>query len=140
MNTFTPRPRSDHHPPLPNFTQPSVGKSLMELLLSTTSAADIRNQEVTLLFQNIACILDDATNGDCLQQHLLKPFCEFIADLNTVARRYFECHVRDTPRPPAHYSASQTQPQTRKEDHAVKLRRLGKWLSVGNLDLVYMKV
>ncbi|KAI1004485.1 hypothetical protein K3495_g3727 [Podosphaera aphanis] len=82
---------------------------LTEMLLSTTSAADTRNNEATLMFQNIACVLDDAlSENNALPQHLQKPFRNFIADLSSVARRHFECHVRGSHRPPIPYSAIST--------------------------------
>lgn len=83
--------------------------SLIEILLSTTFAADSRNREATLMFQNIAVVLDEAISEDTtLPQHLTKKFRDFVADLNSVARRHFECHVRGSPRPPEPYSATQS--------------------------------
>ncbi|KHJ32501.1 hypothetical protein EV44_g4150 [Erysiphe necator] len=59
------------------------------------------------MFQNIACVLDDAiTNNHSLPQHLQRPFREFIKDLNSVAHKHFECHVRGHNRPPLPYSTS----------------------------------
>ncbi|KAI1005042.1 hypothetical protein K3495_g3175 [Podosphaera aphanis] len=78
------------------------------MLLSTTSAADTRNREATLMFQNIASVLDEAIcENVALPQHLNKPFREFVADLNAVTRRHFESHVRGSPRPPKPYSSTQ---------------------------------
>lgn len=93
-------------PPKPASTLQSGGGTLTEMLLSTTSAADSRNQEATLMFQTIACILDDALseNSTLLPQHLQNAFQSFIADLSTVARRHYECHVRGFQRPPKPYT------------------------------------
>ncbi|KAI0991974.1 hypothetical protein K3495_g16212, partial [Podosphaera aphanis] len=78
------------------------------MLLSTTSAADTRNNEATLMFQHIASVLDDAIGeNNTLPQHLNRSFREFVADLNAVARRHFECHVRGSPRPPKPYTTVQ---------------------------------
>ncbi|KAI0995653.1 hypothetical protein K3495_g12526 [Podosphaera aphanis] len=79
------------------------------MLLSTTSAADTRNHEATLMFQDIASVLDDALEEySSLPQHLQKSFRNFVADLNSVARRHLECHVRGSQRPPIPYSATST--------------------------------
>lgn len=95
-------------PPLHASTQMGGGLSLTESLLSTTSAADARNREATLMFQNIAIVLDEAIgDNDTLPLHLKKKFREFVTDLNLVARRHFECHVRGSPRPPNPYLAAQ---------------------------------
>ncbi|KAI0997822.1 hypothetical protein K3495_g10367 [Podosphaera aphanis] len=96
-------------PPLPYSARTGGVESLTEILLSTTFAATTRNEEATLLFQNIACILDDAYSEDGLPQHLQKPFRNFVADLNMVARRHFECHIRGSPRPPLPYSSAATE-------------------------------
>ncbi|KHJ34080.1 hypothetical protein EV44_g3918 [Erysiphe necator] len=77
-----------------------------DILLSSTSAAATRNEEATLLFQNIACVLDDALNMDHLRLHLHKPLNDFIVDLNAVARRHFDCHINGTERPPKPYTAT----------------------------------
>ncbi|KAI0998427.1 hypothetical protein K3495_g9765 [Podosphaera aphanis] len=104
--THLPRPPPSLLPlPLPASTANSGEGSLIELLLSTTSAANTRTQEATLLFQNIACVLDNAIiENKNLPQHLKKPFYNFVADFNSVARRHFDCHVRGSPRPPIPYS------------------------------------
>lgn len=107
-------------PPLPASTANSGEGSLTELLLSTTSAANTRTQEAILLFQNIACVIDSAiTENECLPQHLKITFYNFVADLNPVARRHFDCHVRGSPRPPIPYSSSGL-PQTHKPPTAVQ--------------------
>lgn len=62
------------------------------------------------MFQNIACILDDATSVEHLPQHLYKPFREFVADLTSVARRHFDSHVRGSARPPHPYLAPRSLP------------------------------
>ncbi|KAI0995494.1 hypothetical protein K3495_g12688 [Podosphaera aphanis] len=72
-----------------------------------TSAAANRNENATLMFQNIACILDNAISEDHLPRHLQKPFREFVADLTSMARRHFDSHVRGTTRPPHPYSTPQ---------------------------------
>ena len=95
-------------PNSPNSPLP-VGKgTLAEALLLTTSAATNRNEEATLMFENIASVLDDALSEIVLPQHLQTNFHEFISDLTAVARRHFECHVRGTPRPPKPYSTGAT--------------------------------
>lgn len=102
-NNFPPIPPLPP-PPLQASTSKGRGESLTEILLSTTSAAATRNEEATLLFQNIACILDDALHLDHLPHHLHNVLRDFITDLNTVARRHFERHVNALPRPPPPYS------------------------------------
>lgn len=114
---------SEHHPPVPPPPMPLLNpqpisaqkggeKPFTEILLSTNSAAATRNEEATLFFQNIACILDDATNEEHLPQHLIKIFREFVANLTAVARRYFYRHVRGSSRPPAPYSLTVKQPSS----------------------------
>ncbi|KAI1003670.1 hypothetical protein K3495_g4534 [Podosphaera aphanis] len=107
-STLPPPPPPPPPPPLPYPhiqvpVQQDGEVSLTDLLLSTTSAATTRNEEAILLFQNIACVLDDAMNGSNLPQHLQQPFREFVADINTVARRHFERHVRGSRRSPPPY-------------------------------------
>lgn len=98
--------------PPPPLTTPAVKigeKSLLDSLLSSTSAADTRNQEVTLLFQNIASVLDEAiSENSCLPQHLNRPFREFIKDLKTVACRHFESYIRGLDRQPSPYYSMKT--------------------------------
>lgn len=100
---FPPIPPPPPIPPQPISGQKGGVKSFTETLLSTTSAATTRNEEATLLFQNIACILDDASNEEHLPHHLIKVFREFIADLSMVAHRHFDRHVKGSPRPPPPY-------------------------------------
>ncbi|CAD6498697.1 BgTH12-04358 [Blumeria graminis f. sp. triticale] len=72
---------------------------MTEILFSTTSATDRRNQEAILKSQNIACILDDdAVDAEYLPQNFLKPFCGFILDFTSVARRHVDSHVRGSTR------------------------------------------
>ncbi|KAI0996690.1 hypothetical protein K3495_g11495 [Podosphaera aphanis] len=111
MTNLPPPPPSLPPPPLHSSTQKGGERSLTETLLSTTSAADARNREATLMFQNIAAVLDEAISEDtALPQHLKKRFRDFVADLNSVARRHFECHVRGSPRPPKPYTETQSIP------------------------------
>lgn len=70
---------------LPNAASSVREGSLAEILLQTTSAAINRNEETTLLFNNIASVLGDAVTEIILSQYLKKIFQEFIADLTTVA-------------------------------------------------------
>ncbi|KHJ34831.1 hypothetical protein EV44_g4245 [Erysiphe necator] len=86
--------------------QKGGGESLTEILMSTTSAAEKRTQEAKLIFQKIATILDEARDKIELPEQLQKPYRDFIANLNIVARRHFERHVKDTPRPPPPYATS----------------------------------
>ncbi|KAI1003546.1 hypothetical protein K3495_g4660 [Podosphaera aphanis] len=91
--------------PPPLHTSASKGREgcLIEILLSTTFAAN-RNEEATLMFQNIACILDDAISEGHLPQHLRKLFREFVVDLTSVTRRHFDSDVRGITRPLHPYS------------------------------------
>ncbi|KAI1003876.1 hypothetical protein K3495_g4337 [Podosphaera aphanis] len=95
--------------PPPLHTSASKGKEgcQTEILLLTTSAAANRNEEATLMFQNIACILDDAISEDHLPQHLRKPLRDFVVDLTSVAPRHYDSHVRGTIRPLHPYSTPQ---------------------------------
>ncbi|KAI1005054.1 hypothetical protein K3495_g3162 [Podosphaera aphanis] len=73
MTNLPPPPPSLPPPPLHSFTQKGGERSLTETLLSTTSAADARNRVATLMFQNIAAVLDEAISEDtALPQHLKK--------------------------------------------------------------------
>ena len=78
------------------------------MLLSTISAANTRNHEATLMFRNIACVLDNVLNENknIFPQHLHKPYRDFIANLSVVARRHFECHIKGSQRPPIPYSTT----------------------------------
>ncbi|CAD6503816.1 BgTH12-05561, partial [Blumeria graminis f. sp. triticale] len=77
-----PRPPSPLPHPLLVFAQKGGEKSLTEKLLSNASAADTRNFEATIMFQNFACILDDAlSDKNTLPQLLKQPFRESIADI-----------------------------------------------------------
>ncbi|POS83035.1 hypothetical protein EPUL_005871 [Erysiphe pulchra] len=75
--------------------------------MSTTYAAEKRTQ-AKLIFQQIATILDEVRDEIELPVQLQKPYRDFIADFNIVARRHFERHVKDTPRPPPPYATSST--------------------------------
>ncbi|VCU39802.1 Bgt-20661 [Blumeria graminis f. sp. tritici] len=56
-------------PPSILISVPKAGEGLLtEIPLSTTSAPDNRNQKDILMFQIIACILDDAVGVDHLPQ------------------------------------------------------------------------
>lgn len=91
------------HPPPVNLTCPasiSGGKSLREILQSTTSEAQTRIQDAELLYEKIAKTLGEAKANSNFPKHLVDSFKDFIADLNTVARSHFESHVKGTPRPP----------------------------------------
>ncbi|POS83525.1 hypothetical protein EPUL_003886 [Erysiphe pulchra] len=84
------------------------------MLLSSTSAAATRNQEATLLFQNICNVLDNALSVDHLPFHLHKPLRDFITDLNVVAQRHFDSHKNGTSRPMLPYAATTDKPNVRK--------------------------
>lgn len=100
-------------PPRPPAPVPAGGpasttrqKSLSESLLAVTTAASTRAEEGTLLFSNIASILDEQLQGEpvkALPSHLRKSFYAFCQDISTVAQRHFDNHVRGSPRPPLPY-------------------------------------
>lgn len=77
--------------PPPSFPSPSTpdgsGGSLIETLLSATSATDIRTQEATLMFQVIAGVLDEALdeNIKLLPPNFQLSFKDFITYLSFAA-------------------------------------------------------
>ena len=94
--------------PRPAPIPPDKPGPLTDILLSTTSAANRRAEEATLVFQNIACVLDDAICGEHLPPYLLITLRNFAEDLKAVAKRHFENHLCGLPRPPAPYSSITT--------------------------------
>lgn len=119
-STLPPSPPPLPYPHIQVPVQQDGEVSLPDLLLSTASAVTTRNEEAILLFQNIACVLDDAMSGSNLPQHLQQPFCEFEADMNTVARRHFERHVRGSRRPPPPYTVARGLQEALKSHDAVQ--------------------
>lgn len=74
-------------------------------LYAATTAASTRAEEATLLFGNIASLLDEQLQGQSaksLPSHLRKDFITFCQDISIVARRHFDSHVRGISRPPPH--------------------------------------
>lgn len=86
--------------PLKTFTHGGGESSLTEILLTTIAATTKMKDEASLKFQNLSCILDDATSDNFLPTHLCKLFNKFLEDLNKVARRHLECHINNLSRPP----------------------------------------
>jgi hypothetical protein len=81
--------------------------SLSESLLAVTTAASTRAEEATLLFSNIASMLDAQLQGEpekAVPHHLRKSFYAFCQDISTVAQHHFDSHVRGAPRPPPPYT------------------------------------
>lgn len=78
-------------------------------LYAATTAASTRAEEATLLFGNIASLLDEQLQGQSaksLPSHLRKDFITFCQDISIVARRHFDSHVRGISRPPTPYGNS----------------------------------
>ncbi|KAI1001768.1 hypothetical protein K3495_g6433 [Podosphaera aphanis] len=91
-----PNSQSSHHP--------SEGgtRSLTETLLLTTTAANTRADEATLMFGGVAAAVDEATRratAPNIPRHLMKTYQDFLTRLQSVALEFFESHVRGYPHP-----------------------------------------
>ncbi|KAI0995180.1 hypothetical protein K3495_g13001 [Podosphaera aphanis] len=88
--------QSSYHPP------EGGTRFLTETLLLTTSAANTKADEATLMFGGVAAAVYEAARGTSapnVPQHLMKTYQDFLMRLQSVAQEFFESHVRGYPPP-----------------------------------------
>jgi hypothetical protein len=103
-----PRPPAPVPAPAAGITSKMRLKPLLETLQAVTTAATTRAEEASLLFSNVASLLNVQLHGEpakAIPLYLRKSFYAFCQDISTVAERHFESHARGSPRPPLPYTS-----------------------------------